>query len=95
MSSTTPELLIPYAFNANEDPGTEPFDRHRLIADRGIPKHFSTDIAATAALTYGYSGGIVVTGAAPPLLASRACGPFGPLPGLFAGGGCPQPSDCG
>lgn len=62
MSSLTPELAIPYAFTANEDPGTEPFDRHRLIVDRGMPKHFSTDIAATASLTYGYYGGIVVTG---------------------------------
>lgn len=62
MSSTTPELAIPYAFGANEDPGTEPFDRLRLIVDRNIPKAFGTNIAATAALTYGYYGGIVVTG---------------------------------
>lgn len=61
--ATTPELEIPYNFGL-VDPGTEPLDRYRLISDRGIPKNFSTDVAACSGLTYGYFGGVIVNAGA-------------------------------
>lgn len=64
MSSTTAKLKIPYGWAANEDPGTEPLDRHRKIVDAAAPSLFSQDVAATSGLTYGYLGGIVITGGA-------------------------------
>lgn len=62
MSSLTSKLKIPYGWAANEDPGTEPLDRHRKIVDAAAPAHFAQDVAATSGLTYGYLAGVVVTG---------------------------------